>query len=205
MNLIIFFNGWGMDSNIFSKIQNKEGDNYQIIYINYPYKIPEIDMEKYKNIYIVAWSFGVYYGNRFLKENPKFQKYKSIALNGTPEMIGRYGILKKMIRFTLDTLTKESLEKFYINMGGISYFEAPQKEIEELKKELNFFIENYKTEDNYFKFAIVSEKDRIVPYKNQESYFKEHNVIYKKVQGEHFLFSKDTNLVSIVKGFEYEI
>lgn len=203
MKLVIFFNGWGMDSNILKKsFQNVD---YEILYINYPYNVPSIDFTLYKNIYIVAWSFGVYYANKFLKLNKEFQKFKSIAINGTPELIGKYGISSKMINFTLNNLDEISLEKFYKNMGNLDNFNKPIKSINDLKDELKFFIDNYTPIDNYFKYSILSKNDKIINTENQKCYWNKKEILMKEVESGHFPFLTEDDIFNYIRMFENEV
>ena len=50
MNIIIFFNGWGMDEKILEKLENKI--NYEILNVSFPYKIDKIKLNKYKKKYL---------------------------------------------------------------------------------------------------------------------------------------------------------
>ncbi|MGL5581653.1 MAG: pimeloyl-ACP methyl esterase BioG family protein [Cetobacterium sp.] len=190
MKLIIFFNGWGIKSLNFSV-----GNGWKIRYLNYPYKYEyeEVDLE-YKKIIFVGWSFGVYYLNKFLEENPSYRSYETIGINGTPHMIGERGISKKMLEYTLENLTEESLERFYKNIGildnkNISIFDG-KKAISELKIELLDFIDNYIERENYIKKAIISKNDRIIKFKNQKKYFTENGSLIYEIDGEHFIFNE---------------
>ena len=93
MKLILFFNGWGMDEKIHPKIQDT--NEYELISLKYPYICPRIDFEKYEDIYVIGWSFGVYYANLYLNSLEYLENITAIAINGTPELIGENGIKKK--------------------------------------------------------------------------------------------------------------
>lgn len=196
MKLIMFFNGWGMnDLNLFL------GDEWEIRYINYPYKYEE-PILKFDKIVFIGWSFGVYYLNKFLEENPFYQKYEAVGVNGTPHMMGERGISKRMLKYTLENLTKKSLERFYKNMGildnkNISIF-GEKKDVSELKVELSDFINNYIERKNYIKKSIISKNDRIIKSKNQKKYFAENGSLIYEIDGEHFIFAEEKNLSRLV-------
>ncbi|MGL5052386.1 MAG: pimeloyl-ACP methyl esterase BioG family protein [Cetobacterium sp.] len=191
MKLIVFFNGWGMNNLNFS-LENE----WEFRYINYPYqyKYEKIDL-KYEKIVFIGWSFGVYYLNKFLEENPFYQRYESIAINGTPNMLGERGISQKMLNYTLENLTEESLGKLYKNIG--IYKESAEvkcnspKDILKLKLELSDFINNYKKRKNYMKKAIISKQDRIVKFRDQKKYFIEKGSLIYEIDGEHFIFKEE--------------
>ena len=112
MSKIYFFNGWAMDQNLLSPLKNST--EYEIKVINSPYNIDKTSIDK-GDIFI-AYSFGVYYLNKFLSESQDLVYEKAIAINGLPETIGKFGINEKMFNMTLETLDKENLEKFLLNM-----------------------------------------------------------------------------------------
>ncbi|MGL4968661.1 MAG: pimeloyl-ACP methyl esterase BioG family protein [Fusobacteriaceae bacterium] len=200
MKLIVFFNGWGMDESIFPK----EEKEWKILYVNYPYHLQPEKLKNLEELVFIGWSFGVYYANKFLEENPEFQKYLSISINGTPEMIGDNGISKKIMNYTLANLTEESIKKFYINMG-CNPLCSESKNIENLKEELNCFIINYAVKKNFFKKALISQRDRIISYKNQKKYYEARDVEIKEVPGQHFIFGENMSLHRIKEMFQNEI
>lgn len=206
MKLIIFFNGWGMDSHIFSRFPEEK--EFTKVFINFPYStesIKKINTSLYKEIYIIAWSFGVYYANIFLKENPQFQKYFTIAINGTPEFIGKYGIPEKIFNITLATLSLESIAKFDSKMLAPVNFRGTTPIIEKLQNELLFFKNNYKIIENYFKYALISKNDKIVPFKNQNQYFEQEKIKIKIIDGGHYVFNYFSNFSNIISTFYYEV
>ena len=145
MSKIYFFNGWAMDQNLLSPLKNST--EYEIKVINFPYNIDKTSIDK-GDIFI-AYSFGVYYLNKFLSESQDLVYEKAIAINGLPETIGKFGINEKMFNMTLETLDKENLEKFLLNMDIDESFGRSDKTLEEAKYELQYFKDNYKAIPNY--------------------------------------------------------
>ena len=121
MSKIYFFNGWAMDQNLLSPLKNST--EYEIKVINFPYNIDKTSINK-EDIFI-AYSFGVYYLNKFLSESQDLVYEKAIAINGLPKTIGKFGINEKMFNMTLETLDKENLEKFLKSMRR-KYFHSIQ-------------------------------------------------------------------------------
>ena len=166
MKLIVFFNGWGMNNFKFS-LENE----WEFKYVNYPYKYKceKTDLN-YEKIVFIGWSFGVYYLNKFLEENPFYQRYESIAINGTPDMLGERGIPEKMLKYTLQNLSEESLKMFYVNMGisddKKNYLFNGKKDVSELKAELSDFIEKgsliYEIDGEHFIFDEKNFLSRLV-------------------------------------------
>lgn len=188
MKKIYFFNGWGMDNNILNTIENSI--NYEIEVINFPYEIDKKEFSKYKEIIFLAWSFGVYYLNKFLNENESIKYLKAIGINGIPETIGKYGINEKMFNMTLNTLTPENLLKFYENMDFDKENFKNGKDFESIKQELIYFKENYQNNiSNKIDFYYIGKYDRIIPSQRQEKFCQEKNIKYKVVDCGHYPFS----------------
>lgn len=185
MNLIIFFNGWGMDSTIFSDFTHLNG--YEVKIINFPYNV-DIEYSKYNKIYFVGWSFGCYYLTKFLIENRDIRKDLVIAINGHGETIGKNGINKKMFDLTLDTLNEENLLKFYENMEITEKFKSPKKNMEFIKFELEEFKKNYTPLKNIFDRAFLGKKDKIIPFSKMKNYFFTENVEVELLECGHYPF-----------------
>ena len=60
-----------------------------------------------------------------------------------------------MFEMTLETLNKENLEKFLLNMDIDESFGRADKTLEEAKYELKYFKDNYKTIPNYINFYYI--------------------------------------------------
>lgn len=198
MKKIYFFNGWGMDDSILSNIENST--EYTIEIVNFPYVIDIKELSKKQDIIFIAWSFGVYYLNKFLNQNKNIRYYKAIAINGVPEIIGEYGINEKMFNLTLSTLNPENLLKFYKNMDIDETFKYSSKKFEEIKKELLFFKENYTMfEMNKIDYIFIGKYDRIIPRAKQEKFCKEKNSTYEIIDCGHYPFSYFKDFSNIIK------
>jgi pimeloyl-[acyl-carrier protein] methyl ester esterase len=119
---ILFFNGWGMDGNVVSHLNP---DDYDILMLNNYNPVTSIneDLVSYRNVFIVAWSLGVWAAVRssWLSE---IKIKRAIAINGTPLPVDDiYGINSKVFNDTLNTLTEMSYKNFSIRMfGGVKLY-----------------------------------------------------------------------------------
>ena len=194
MSKIYFFNGWAMDQNLLSPLKNST--EYEIKVINFPYNIDKTSINK-EDIFI-AYSFGVYYLNKFLSENQDLVYEKAIAINGLPETIGKFGINEKMFNMTLETLNKENLEKFLLNMDIDESFERADKTLEEAKYELQYFKDNYKAIPNHINFYYIGKNDRIIPASKVKKYCQNNNIAYELIACGHYPFSYFTDFKDII-------
>lgn len=186
MHLILFFNGWGMDSNI---VENLICDDcFEVHCLNYPYIVNNLDFSKYKKIYVIGWSFGVYYASKFLLENNELN-CASIAINGVPYIIGKYGISSKMFRFTLETLSLDNLKKFYTNMElPLEYF-CKTPNLNKLKTELENILYNSPNSHYTFDKVFLGEHDRIIPYSKQLKFYEKEASTIITLQCSHYPFN----------------
>ena len=194
MSKIYFFNGWAMDQNLLSPLINST--EYEIKVINFPYNIDKTSIDK-EDIFI-AYSFGVYYLNKFLSENQDLVYEKAIAINGLPETIGKFGINEKMFNMTLETLNQENLEKFLLNMDIDESFGRADKTLEEAKYELQYFKDNYKAIPNHINFYYIGKNDRIIPANKVEKYCQANNIAYELIACGHYPFSYFNDFKDII-------
>ena len=186
MKLILFFNGWGMDENIVSHLEIPIG--YTLKIINFPYNFDKTILTQYDDIIFIGWSFGSYYLAKYLLEN-NIRSKKIISLNGTPETIGKNGISEGVFNLTLDTLTSDTLQKFYENMGIDNTFSPSKKNFKDIKDELQYFKNNYIPLKNIFTHAFIGKKDKIIPALRQKKYFESNNVNITELLCGHYPFS----------------
>lgn len=186
MKLILFFNGWGMDENIISHLEIPI--NYSLKVINFPYNFDNAILSEYDDIIFIGWSFGSYYLTKYIIEN-NIKSNKIISLNGTPETIGKNGISEGVFKLTLDTLTPDTLQKFYENMGIDNTFSQAKKNFKDIKNELKYFKDNYIPLKNIFTHAFIGKKDKIIPASRQKKYFEANKVIITELICGHYPFS----------------
>jgi biotin synthesis protein BioG len=163
--LIVFFNGWGMDESVVSHL---EVENFDIIMF-YDYNNLNTDfdfslIEKYSSAYLVAWSMGVMTATLF------DMNYKTkTAINGTLEPINdRYGIPLRIYDLTLRGLSPKGVQRFVKSMFNEDCV-LPEitRDFEEQKSELSALKEYSANKDCKFDRVIISTEDKIIPTKNQ--------------------------------------
>lgn len=186
MKLILFFNGWGMDENIVSHLEIPI--NYTLKVINFPYNFDNTILSQYDDIIFIGWSFGSYYLTKYVIEN-NIKSNKIISLNSTPETIGKNGISEGVFKLTLDTLTPDTLQKFYENMGIDNTFSQAKKNFKDIKNELQYFKDNYVPLKNIFTHAFIGKKDKIIPASRQKKYFEANKVVITEFLCGHYPFS----------------
>ena len=175
-NLIIFFNGWGMDELIISHLKRDDFD----LLVLYDYNDLDIEfpnLDNYDKKYIIGWSMGVMISTLFYDCFGEIDKY--IAINGTPKPINdKYGIPEKIYKLTLRGFNETSCQKFMERMFDcnppISKFS--NREFESQKTELANLM-GIEGKIISFDKVIVSNNDNIIPTKNQLNYWKNPEII----------------------------
>nr|MDA3781312.1 DUF452 family protein [Bacteroidales bacterium] len=115
--LILFFNGWGMDMNIVNHIKPL---GFNVCMLNNYNNLESLDdnFNDYDKIYIVAWSLGVWAAVQFISKS-KINIEKSIAINGTSLPIdNEYGIDKEIFAATVNNWNDKNKQKFWLRMFG---------------------------------------------------------------------------------------
>ena len=123
---------------------------------------------------------------KFLKHNPFINAKKIISINGTPEIIGNFGIGKKVLNLTIDNMNIENLKKFYFNIGYNTVLS--NESIDDVIFELIHLRDHYTPQDNFISKAIISKNDVIIKTKNQINYFTKKNIEIKMITGGHYPF-----------------
>lgn len=198
--LIIFYNGWGMDSTPFRPLLSEKYDVLGCY--DYSENLCSIDIKKlaqiYNRIHLIGWSMGVVYGQRHFEDVAHYFD-KAIAVNGTLRPVNEFhGIPVDICRATLEALNDENLVKFYRRMcrssSVIRIFmnNRPQRSIDNIKNELAMIMEDMEmthVESSIYTDIMLSEKDMIVPTKNQVCFWnvaKAEKV--KRLNSGHFPF-----------------
>lgn len=191
-NIIVFFNGWGMDEKIVSHLGSV---NYDVLMF-YDYRSFEhynFDFSKYHKKILICWSMGVFVCNYFYENLKDFDKF--IAVNGTQKPIDdNFGIPVMIYNLTVENFNELSCEKFVKKISStVTLKEYCTRPTKDLKQEL-ISIQNLKVQ-KYLKFdkAVVSLKDRIIPPKNQINYWLSQNIKPEEIQGAHSIFDKYEN------------
>lgn len=190
--LIIFFNGWGMDETIVSHLGCDDFD--VIVFFDYRDFNIDIDLSKYKEKHLIAWSMGVMVATLF-----DFGKLNSaIAICGTPFSIDdRYGIPKKIYSLTINGFNENSVNKFmgrmFLDTPNIDKFS--NRTLESQKEEL-IKLSNVKPKPFNYTKSIVADSDKIIPTKNQLNYWK-NPIIIKSGHCPFMLYNKWTEIINL--------
>ncbi len=164
-DLIVFFNGWGMDESVVSHLDFSNYDvlmfyNYNSIDTDFDYTV----FNKYQKKILIAWSMGVMVATLF---DINFDK--KIAINGTLKPIdNRYGIPEKIYDLTVKNFSLESRNIFiYKMLNGINQMADINRELEEQKSELAA-LRKYSANPGFkYDKVLISNEDNIIPTKNQ--------------------------------------
>jgi biotin synthesis protein BioG len=178
-NLILFFNGWGMDK---SSINHLKSDNFDIIEFN-DYSLIDFNENEYVNyesLYVVAWSLGVWVAS-FSLYNCSLPIKKVIAINGTLNPVSASeGIHPTIFKGTLTGWNEESRTRFLIRIIGgrkeyskhVSKFgvRIPENQKAELVS-LDRRINASKVKSIRFDTILIGNQDAIFSPENQKHYW----------------------------------
>ena len=173
--LVVIYGGWGTDENVFTPLCNDDFDF--ILFYNYSSDealvLPE--MKPYKKITLIGWSLGVW-AAEYLSPKTGIIPDVTIAVNGTPiPADDQYGIPLNIFEGTLNNITEENMDKFYLRMFGDKKTyqrnkeRIPHRTIKSLNDELRWLynrIMEQKEPGFKWDYAVTSEIDRVFPSEN---------------------------------------
>ncbi|MEY8245880.1 pimeloyl-ACP methyl esterase BioG family protein [Heminiphilus faecis] len=186
-SLIIIFAGWGMSADPFRQLRIEGCDIMTV----WDYSVVNFDttpLARYDDLYIFAWSFGVFMAQSVIKQY-KIKPTLKIAVNGSLHPIDDLlGIPEDIFQGTLDRLDSRNLEKFYRRMcDSRETYEnfrshMPQRDIEDLRNELLSISTLYRSYASAYGHStwdrvIIAENDRIFPPDNLRQEWDGHNRI----------------------------
>ena len=202
--LLLFFNGWGMDEKPFKHLT--VGNELDILMI-YDYTSLENikELKDYKTIHLAAWSLGVFAAAKVLA-GMKFSS--SVAINGTLKPIDENeGIAPAIFQGTIDSWSELARVKFNRRMCGIEHGKQlkdnfPDRSIESQKSELIALkegISNSPVPENIFQHALVSINDKIFSRHNQETHWRNARIPLTIIDEPHYFFSELKSWKEILK------
>ena len=191
-DLIVFFAGWGCDYNQFTNLH----DNKDVV-ILYDYQDLSLDFDfyKYENIYIIAYSAGVFVAAIFADSIPNVRQ--KVALCGNPYLFDeKLGISKENIQvfreITLDNylqfrrkymvFSDEEYER-YNKLESLRSIESCENELNALEK---MYQEKKEKINPLFDKAIVAENDLIFNVQEQRKFYKDKLQVIKNAK--HHIF-----------------
>ncbi len=205
--LILFFNGWGMDSGVLSHFDHR---GYDVVMVScYHQEISQketVNIDDYDKVYLVAWSMGVYFALDFMHANANKIHY-SVAINGTYSPIDDdKGILKAIFEGTIQNMNAQNLKKFnrrmFVTKTDFERFEKCHttrlldEQIEELKYIKDRCVPKVFT--HTFDKVFVAQNDRIILSENQNKAWENHPFVIKN-DCPHFPFYQLNNWSEILK------
>ncbi|MCM1110685.1 MAG: DUF452 family protein [Clostridium sp.] len=194
--LLMFFAGWGMDSNPLTEV-SAPGFDTMILFDYASDDDPDdrrlaVLLGQYDEICIVAWSFGVANAANFMARHPGLPVTLRVAVNGTLRPVDDLlGIPVQVYSGTLGSFSPRMLEKFRLRMTGsreaYTRFSdsLPQRSNESLLDELRL-MEYFRGESApSWDLAVVGRDDRIFPPENQLRHWSELNVTVREIDAPH--------------------
>lgn len=168
-DLIVFFNGWGMDESV---VKHLDVENFDVImFYDYNDLKTDLDFSELKNYRIrnlIAWSMGVMTATLF-----DINYDSKTAVNGTLFPIhNEFGIPERIYDLTLKGFNEKGAKRFIQNMFE-EECELPKvsRDIENQKSEL-FALKTYNANPEFkYSKVLISNSDKIIPTKNQSAYW----------------------------------
>lgn len=192
--LIVFCQGWGMDSCSLEKLDL--GDHDVLMLYAYHHKGSLPDISKYSHKILLAWSMGVWVAtaNEDLKN---IEWSKRVAINGTPDSIdGKKGIPERIFNRTVEKINSENRKHFEQRILGPDKHSQRQETSLSLRSdddvcdEMRWWKDQYEPLNHVEKWdrAYVGSKDLIYPVQNQLHAWSEHALETVKIDSSHFPF-----------------
>jgi len=196
-DLIVFFAGWGCDHNQFADLRDRKD-----VLILYDYQDLNLDFDfsEYENIYIIAYSAGVFIASIFSDFIPNVRQ--KTALCGNPYLFDEtLGISSETIKvfeaITLDNylefrrkymvFSDEEYER-YNKLESLRTIESCAAELEAIRK----MYDRYKARINpLFDKAIAAENDLIFNLQAQKDFYKDKLHVIKNAK-HHIFFKYDS-------------
>ncbi len=200
--LLIFFNGWGMDVNLFSRLDYSGLD--VLMFYDYSGLTPSSDIaavtKEYSTCYLTAWSLGVWAAACTLSDR-QLQFANAVAINGTLQPIdAENGIAPAIFQGTLDSWNAISRKKFYRRMCVLPEITAafcaaePARGADGQKQELAAIQQLILQKSplpcsDLFVRAVIGSEDRIFPAAAQENFWTAAGISTKIINAPHYPFA----------------
>jgi biotin synthesis protein BioG len=192
--LLLFFNGWGMDEKPFNHLGTSKDLDVLMVYdytnLDNAHDLCK-DFADYKSVHLVAWSLGVFVAAKVLA-GIKFASTK--AINGTLMPIDENeGIAPIIFQGTIDSWGEVARIKFNRRMcGTYSKQFNVTRSIESQKSELISLKEqiiNSSVPENIFQQATISLNDKIFTRQAQERHWRRVKIPIRIIDETHCFFS----------------
>lgn len=194
--LLVFCCGWAMDHHPFKAIASGALDVLMIHdYTDLPQKPVDLPFKEYGEVHLLGWSMGVWAGQWLFGERRELFS-ATIALNGTLKPIDDdFGITRQISEATMQHWSEPTRESFYRRMCGdrevLARFKenVPQRTLASQQRELASLLVLSRgrcDEPGFYRRAVVMDRDRIIPTKNQLNFWGEDRA--SLLSGSHFPF-----------------
>lgn len=191
--LIVYFAGWGTPLQAVAHLALPA--DYDLL-LCYDYRSLELefDFSLYQEVHLVAWSLGVWAAERAMQCVPLAS---ATAVNGTGlPKDDEFGIPHAIFDGTLASLSPENRLKFERRMcskADLAQYQAfeprPFEEICEELSVLNALISANRIHGLIdWQRALLSRKDKIMPFAHQQAYWQQQQVKTEELAGEHYPF-----------------
>jgi biotin synthesis protein BioG len=175
-DLILFFNGWGMDH---SRFVEWSSGPYDILAVHDFAQLEALpDLSGYKRIHLIAWSLGIWVAAKILADAKDGYSFAtSLAINGTLNPIdAQDGIPPAIFDGTIENWEDVSArEKFGLRVSGTTEtltLRSPENQHAELIA-MHQLIKSSPRPPNIFKTALISTRDRIFPPASQRHFWSQ--------------------------------
>ena len=169
-DIIIFFNGWGMDKSV---VKHLDSGHYDVLmFYDYNTLNTEFDfnlLKNYEKRYLIAWSMGVMTATLF-----DIVYDKAVAVNGTLKPIdNNFGIPERIYDLTIKGFNEKGRERFMKTMFVTdSSIPNVERDLENQKSELIALKQYSANMDFKYNKIVISSDDKIIPSKNQCAFWK---------------------------------
>ncbi len=194
-DLLLFWNGWGMDERPFSHLTGAAHDVlmlYDYRTLSPPDELARLD-GAYGRVRQIAWSFGVWAAGAWAGTAPASVSF-DLAVNGTSDPIHPlHGIPPEAFLEMAGRLSTGRRDRFYRHMFANDEDAArfmgrpPARAFAEQHEELLALTGAACLLPAPFTTALISARDRIMPARNQLRYWKTRSAV-RKTNGGHFPF-----------------
>lgn len=204
--LILFFNGWGMDK---SAVCHLKSNNFDIVEFS-DYSIIDFDANAYsdyKEIYVIAWSLGVW-SAAFALQQESLPIKQAVAINGTlPAVHAEEGISPTIFERTLNEWSEKNRTRFQMRIIGgrrelaTNASKFGTRNVENQKEELAALylqIEKNNIPEFTFDTALIGSRDAIFSPENQEKHWSGKTTCHL-IDVPHYPFLKLTSWNEILK------
>lgn len=178
--LILFFNGWGMDH---TRFETWSSGDYDVLVLHDFANLEALpELSAYSRIHLVAWSLGVWVASHLLAQATFSKRLATrLAINGTLIPIdATYGIAPEIFDGTIENWHDlQAREKFGLRVSGTTETlsqRSPESQYDELVV-MRRMISALPPPENIYTTAVIGMRDRIFPPVAQRRFWERHSSV----------------------------